>query len=169
MHLGEIRRLLERLREAEALSEQLNDDRRRGRVSAYLSQAHSILGEPDEARVFGVRALEIAEHLGDVRLRILATTILEHAHYYLGEYERVVELATKNLAAAANRVPEGSTLPGIPTAIQDRYWLIPSLAQLGRFHEGSQCEADAIRLLAASTHREVTVGRAHLGWLERQS
>jgi class 3 adenylate cyclase/tetratricopeptide (TPR) repeat protein len=168
-HLGEVRLLLERLREAEALSAQLNDDRRRGRVSVFLTQAHSLLGEPDDARVIGMRALEIAEHLGDVRLRIPATTNLEQAHYYLGEYERVVELATKNLAALpANRVPVGwsGMFPVgsgmlVPTAVLDRYWLILSLAQLGRFHEGSQREAEATRLLAESTHREVAVGRVH--------
>ena len=47
----------------------------------------------------GTRALEIAGRLGDLRLRILTTTYLGQAHYYRGEYERVVELATDNLAA----------------------------------------------------------------------
>ena len=47
----------------------------------------------------GTRALEIAGRLGDLRLRILTTTYLEQAHYHRGEYERVVELATDNLAA----------------------------------------------------------------------
>ena len=77
---------LERLREAEALAERLNDDRRRGRVCAFMTNAHSLLGELDEALVTGTRALEIAERLGDLRLRILTTTYLEQAHYYRGEY-----------------------------------------------------------------------------------
>ena len=68
--LGEVRRVPERLREAEVLAEQLNDDRRRGRVSAVLTNAHSHLGELDEALVTGTRALEIAGRLGDVRLRV---------------------------------------------------------------------------------------------------
>ena len=92
-------RTLERLREAEALAERLNDDRRRGRVCAFLTNAHSLLGELDEALVTGTRALEIAGRLGDLRLRILTTIYLEQAHYYRGDYERVVELATDNLAA----------------------------------------------------------------------
>ena len=69
--LGEIRRALERLREAEALAERLNDDRRRGRVCAFMTNVHSLLGELDEALVTGARALEIAGRLGDLRLRIL--------------------------------------------------------------------------------------------------
>lgn len=47
----------------------------------------------------GTPALEIAGRLGDLRLRILATSYPEHAHYFRGEYERVVALATDNLAA----------------------------------------------------------------------
>ena len=64
-----------------------------------MTNVHTLLGELDEALVAGTRALEIAGRLGDLKLRILATTYLEQAHYLRGEYERVVELATDNLAA----------------------------------------------------------------------
>ena len=69
-------RALDRLREAEALAERLNDDRRRGRVCAFMTNIHSMLGDLDEALVTGTRALEIAGRLGDLRLRILTTTYL---------------------------------------------------------------------------------------------
>ena len=55
----------------------MNDDRRRGRVCAFVTNVHSLLGELDEALVTGTRALEIAGRLGDLRLRILTTTYLE--------------------------------------------------------------------------------------------
>jgi len=83
--------MLERLREAEALAERLNDERRRGQVGAFMTQVHSQLGEVDEALVTGTRALEIAGRLGDLRLSIVTTTQLELTHYYRGEYERVVK------------------------------------------------------------------------------
>jgi predicted ATPase len=79
--LGDARRVLERLREAEALAERLNDDRRRGRVWAFMTNIHSLLGELDEALVAGTRAMEIGGRLGDTRLRILATTFLAQVHY----------------------------------------------------------------------------------------
>jgi hypothetical protein len=91
--------VLELLREAEALAERRNDDARRGRVCAFMTNIHTRLGDPDEALVSGGRALEIAARLGDLRLRILATTYLVQAHFHRGEYARVVELATANLAA----------------------------------------------------------------------
>ena len=159
--LGEVRRALERLREAEALAERLNDDRRRGRVCALMTTVHSLLGELDEALVTGTRALEIAGRLGDLGLRIPTTTYLEQAHYYRGEYERVVELATDNLAALpADRVDEYFGLTA-PPAVYDRYWLVMSLAQLGRFAEAADHKAEGLRL-AEPTHHAYTVAQAHL-------
>ena len=63
--LSEVRRMLERLREAEALAERLNDDHRRGRVCALLTNSHSQIGDLDDAVVAGARALEIAGRLKD--------------------------------------------------------------------------------------------------------
>src|SRR5262245_6117380 len=80
--LGEYRRVRERLREAQAIAESLNDERRRGRVCAVLINAHSQLGELDEAMTMGARALQIAESRGDLKLRLLTTTYLEQASYF---------------------------------------------------------------------------------------
>jgi class 3 adenylate cyclase/tetratricopeptide (TPR) repeat protein len=158
--LGEIRRALERLREAEALAERLNDDRRRGRVCAFMTIIHFLFGELDEALVTGTRALEIAGRLGDLRLRLLATSYLGQVHYSRGEYERVVKLATDNLAALpADWIYEsfGATQPA---SVYDRVWLALSLAQLGRFAEAAEYEAEVIRL-AQPTQHAYTIGLAH--------
>jgi tetratricopeptide (TPR) repeat protein len=157
--LGEGRRMLERLREAEALAERLNDDRRRGRVCALMTNVHQLLGELDEALVTGTRALEIAGRLGDLRLRILATTYLEQVHYHRGEYERVVELATDNLAALPADWVYEYLGTSAPISVYDRCNLVMSLAQLGRFAEATKYEAEAIRL-AEPTHHAFTVGAA---------
>jgi tetratricopeptide (TPR) repeat protein len=164
VELGEVRRAMERLREAEALAEKLNDDHRRGWVSASVTNAHTHLGELDEALVTSTRALEIAGRLGDLRLRIQTTIYLAQAHYHRGDYERVVELATDNLAALlADSVHEsfGARMP-----IIDRNWLVISLAELGRFAEAAPYEAEALRL-AEATNYASTVGEAHVaaGWL----
>jgi hypothetical protein len=39
---------MERLREAETLAERLNDDRRRGRVCAFMTNILTLVGELDE-------------------------------------------------------------------------------------------------------------------------
>src|SRR5262245_12736285 len=156
--LGEARRVRERLSEAMSLAERLNDDRRRGRASGRMTNAHALLGELDEAVASGTHALEIARRLGDPRLRIMITTQLEQAHFYRGDYVRVVELATFNLAAApADAIHER---PGLttPVAIYDRYWLVRSLIELGRFAEAAQHAAEALRL-AEPTHPAYTFGQ----------
>jgi class 3 adenylate cyclase/tetratricopeptide (TPR) repeat protein len=158
--LGEGRRMLERLREAEALAERLNDDRRRGRVYALATNDYSRLGELDEALVTGSRALEIAGRLGDVRLRILTTSFLGQVHYYRGEYERAVELATDNLAALpADWVYEYFENIA-PASVYDRACLVRSLAELGRFAEAAKYEGEAIRI-AETTRHAFTIGVAH--------
>ena len=97
--LGEVRRTLERLREAEALAERLNDDRRRGRVCAVMIYIHSLRGELDEALATGTRALEIAGRLGDLRLRILTTSYLDQAHYFRASTSGRSNWPPSNLAA----------------------------------------------------------------------
>ena len=97
--LGDGRRMLQCLREGEALAERLNDDRRRGRVCAFLTNTHSMLGELDAALASGGRAMDIVHRLGDVDLRTVNACYLVQAHFLRGDYERTVELAIGNIAA----------------------------------------------------------------------
>jgi class 3 adenylate cyclase/tetratricopeptide (TPR) repeat protein len=158
--LAEIPRCLERLREADALAEQLKDDRRRGHISALVMNIHSDLGELDEAQAFGIRAVTIARTLGDLDLRVLATSFLAHTHYLRGDYEQVVELTTENLAALpADRVHEDFGTAA-PASVYDRCQLVVSLAQLGRFAEAAEHEAEAMRL-AEPTQNAYAVAVAH--------
>jgi transcriptional regulator of acetoin/glycerol metabolism/tetratricopeptide (TPR) repeat protein len=158
--LGEVRRAVKLLREAEALAESLNDERRRGRVCAVLINRHSLLGEFDEALVRGARALEIARRLGDSRLRVLTTTYLGQAHHYRGDYEQAVELATDSLSALPANLDYESFGTNIAISIYDRCWLVQSLAQLGRFEEAAPYEAEALHR-AEPTHHAYTVGHAY--------
>jgi tetratricopeptide (TPR) repeat protein len=83
-------------------------------------------------------------------------------HYYRGEYERMVALATDNLAVLpADWVSENFGL-GAPPSVSDRFWLMMSLAELGRFSEAVEAAAAAIRL-AEPTQHAYTVGLAHIG------
>jgi hypothetical protein len=103
--------------------------------------------------------LEIAERLGDLRLRILTTTHLEITHHSRGDYGRVVELATDNLRV----LPEDWVYEfGVsPPSVQDRYWLVSSLSQLGRFAEAATQGAEALRLAELAQHA-FTIGAACL-------
>ena len=147
--LGEMPMALQRLREAEALAERLEDDYRRGRVAAFMTTVYADLRELDEALASGTRALEVADRLGDLRLRIVTTTYLEQAHYFRSEYERVIELATKNLAAFPTDWMDEYAGITAPPPVYDRCWLVAGLAQLGRFREAIERQAEATQLAEA--------------------
>jgi class 3 adenylate cyclase/tetratricopeptide (TPR) repeat protein len=161
--LGEGRTMLEQLREAEAVAERLQDDRRRGQVYALMTTVHSTLDELDEALVTGTRALEIAERLGDLRLRIVATSHLEQVYHYRGEYRHVFEFAPDNLALPADWVHEYFGMAALPSVF-GRAYPIMSLAELGRFAEAAKHAAEAIRL-AESTQHVFTIGWAYFAAL----
>jgi tetratricopeptide (TPR) repeat protein len=150
--LGEPRRALERLREAETFAERLHDDRRRGHVCAFMTPAYGQLGELDEALACGTRALAIAGVLGDLELRILSTSLLEQVHFNRGEYERVVELATDNLAALPADWVYESFGNYAPASVFDRFLLVRSLAELGRFAPAAEDAAEAVRLAESTQH-----------------
>jgi DNA-binding SARP family transcriptional activator/tetratricopeptide (TPR) repeat protein len=152
MQLVEFKRCLEVLGEAEALAERLDDDGRRGRASAFLANMHTRLDDPDAALVHGRRSLQIAARLGDLRLRILATSFLGYAHFCRGEFTRSVELATANLAALPAEWAHEFFGSSQPPAVNDRCRLIVSLAHLGRFAEASPHEAELIRLVEEMQH-----------------
>ncbi len=138
----------------------MNDDRRRGHICALLTNDHSLLGELDESLAFGTRALSIARALGDPQLRLHAQTHLEQTHYYRGEYERAIELATDNLSAPPADL--GQRMPGLGPvpSVYVRYWLVMSLAQIGRFAEAAEVQAEMIRL-AEPTDSPYTIAVAH--------
>ncbi|SCB50645.1 Adenylate and Guanylate cyclase catalytic domain-containing protein [Bradyrhizobium shewense] len=161
VQLGEFRRSLLRLREAEALAERMDDDRRRGRFCAVMTGMHGGLGELDDGLTCGTRALEIAGRLGDLRLRILATSFVAQVHFFRGEHARVVDLTTDNLSV----LPAGWGMDNFgiaaPPSVYDRGYLILSLAELGRFEEATEPAAEAIRLVA-SPLGAYAAGWAHL-------
>jgi class 3 adenylate cyclase/tetratricopeptide (TPR) repeat protein len=154
--LSEFRATLERLREAETLAERLNDEHRIARVSAFMTNIYSLLEETDEALVTGTRAVAVAARLGNLRLRILATTYLAQTYYIRGEYKRVIELATDNLTALPGDWVREFFGINAPPSVFDRTWLILGLAQLGRFAQAAEHEAEAIRLAESMHHAPTT-------------
>lgn len=156
--LGEIRLTLEHLKEAEAIANRLSDDRRCGRVCASQGMNLSLLGKVDEALVAARRALAIAGRLGDMQLRIWATSLLEHAHFLRGDYADVVALATENLALLPTS--DGYLARFVPPSVWDRVMLVKTFTELGRFAEGAALVVEAIRFADPMPHR-YPAGLAH--------
>ena len=157
-NLGETRKALQRLREAEPLAEKLNDESRRGLVCTGMCVMNCYHGELDHALANGARALAIAEQIGDASLRSLAVNDLIQVHWNRGEYERVVELAT---GSPAEMPREALYLAHSPGPIWGQCNLVRSLAELGRFAEAAR-HADEVLRLAEPIRGTHTVGMAHL-------
>jgi tetratricopeptide (TPR) repeat protein len=157
--LGEVRKMLEHLREAETLAKRLNDDRRLGRACGLMMTVLSTLDELDEALLTGTRAVEISTRAGDSRLLIVTKSCLEQVHYYRGEYEHVVKIATENLAALPPEWDHEFFGMAVPPSIFGRTYLIMSLAELGRFAEAAKYAAEGIELAEPTQHAH-TIGFA---------
>jgi tetratricopeptide (TPR) repeat protein len=97
--LGDFGRMFELLGEAEALAKTLEDPRRLGWVSAYLSPYFSNTGDQDQAIETGQRALAIATASGDFALEMMATFFLGLPSLALGHYEQQVQFHRRNVEA----------------------------------------------------------------------
>jgi class 3 adenylate cyclase/tetratricopeptide (TPR) repeat protein len=150
--LGEVRQMLDRLREAEGLAERLKDDRRRGRVCAMLTTVLSTLDGLEEALATGTRAVQIAERAQDLRLAVITKSCLEEAYYYRGDYERAVGIGVETLAAMPAEWAHDYLGLAVPPSIFGRAWLIMSLAELGRFAEAASYAAEATQLAERTQH-----------------
>jgi tetratricopeptide (TPR) repeat protein len=162
VQLGDISAMLDRLQEAESVAEQLNDDERRGGVCAVMVTAHGIRGEFDHALKAANRALDVARRVGDLRLRILTTNFLALVYYNLGDYERSVACALENVVALPTEWTYELLGNIAPSSTYDRFWLVMNLAQLGRFIEAAQYEAEARRLIEP-LHHPMTIGVHYFG------
>jgi predicted ATPase/class 3 adenylate cyclase len=154
--LGEYRRRLALLGEAEALARVLDDRARRGRVLAQMAQLLRLTGDLDGAIAAGQQALELAAELGDRALQLHASYNLGQVYTAIGDFGRAAELLRRNVEAA----DRGSGTPSTDVRIQSRAWLAQTLGALGAFAEGRRHGEEALRL-ATLEGRGVTPITAH--------
>jgi class 3 adenylate cyclase/tetratricopeptide (TPR) repeat protein len=150
--LGELQRVIDYLREAEALAKQIDDQPRLSRMSLYMSHVFLVSGYPTEARTFAERAHTIAEALSELPLRIGASIYLGAAYLAGGDYRGAEELLRK-----AAQLVEGERsyqrfgMHGFP-AVLSRFYLAWSLAERGAFNEAIPVGQESIRIAEAVDH-----------------
>jgi class 3 adenylate cyclase/tetratricopeptide (TPR) repeat protein len=150
--LGEIRQMLDSLREAKTLAEALDDQPRLGRVSAYMSRYFDDMGDHDAAVASGEHALTVAETLEDFALQIMAHHFLGRAYHSLGDHRRAMRLLRSNVESlAGDLLRERFGLTGLASVIS-RAWLARCLAELGAFPEGIAHGEEAVRIAEAVDH-----------------
>ena len=150
--LGELGRIFDYLHEAETLAQALDDQRRLGRVSAYMAHYLWAAGDPERAISAGQRALEIAETLGDFALRIDVNFHLGLAYHSLGDYRRALECFGRNVASLQGElVRERFGMSALPSVLS-RGWSVKCLAELGEFAEAIAPGEEAVRIAEAVDH-----------------
>jgi class 3 adenylate cyclase/tetratricopeptide (TPR) repeat protein len=160
--LGEMKQMLDHLREAATIAEILDDQPRLGRVSAYMCRYFREIGDHDGAVESGQHALAVAETLGDFVLQVMANHYLGVAYHVLGDHRRAMGLLRRNVESlAGDLLRERFGLTGHP-AVLSRAWLVRCLAELGAFPEGIAHAEEAVRIAEAVDHPNSLI-HAYLG------
>jgi class 3 adenylate cyclase/tetratricopeptide (TPR) repeat protein len=151
--LGEFERILEYLREAEALAKTINDQRRLARVCAYMSFSLCwLMGEHRAAIDSGERALAIAADLADFGFTVAPNYFVGQAYLALGDYSRAIDHLRRNAEVlVGDRVREHFGVRILP-AVGSRARLAHALAELGEFAPGIAIGREAVWLAEATDH-----------------
>ena len=150
--LGEFGRMEACLREAETLAEALDDTRRLGQISIFLSNNFYFMNAYDKAIAAGQRSLTLATASRDVVQQALANLRLGLAYAAQGGYRRAIGCYSQTVAAldGARRYELfGQVL--VP-AVHARALLIMCYADLGTFAEGSAPGAEGLQIAETVAH-----------------
>jgi tetratricopeptide (TPR) repeat protein len=145
--------ILEALREAEALATALDDPRRLGQVSVFLSIHFLLIGAYDQAIAAAQHALALATAGGDLVLQALANERLGIAYRAQGDYRRAIDCfgqTVASLGGAQHRERFGQLV--LP-AILSRALLATCHAELGLFAEGRTLGDEGLRMAEAVDYR----------------
>jgi tetratricopeptide (TPR) repeat protein len=146
--LGQVRRILEHLRAAEALAAGMGDRLRLGRIASFTANCLVNQARYAEALTAGARALAIAQELQDQSIEIATRIYMARARLSRGECREAIEIL-----GALNEIPADDFL-GLPMlpATAVRTVLAACLAETGDFR-GAAVQASEAAERAASTRQ----------------
>jgi tetratricopeptide (TPR) repeat protein len=145
-------RILACLREAEALAVALNDSRRLGQISGFLSVYFRNLGAYDQAIVAAQHALTLATTEQDLVLQALANLFLGATYWAQGNYQWAIDCLRQTVASLHGaRCYERFGQANLP-AVQARAFLAACAAELGRFTQGRTLGEEGLRIAEVVAH-----------------
>jgi class 3 adenylate cyclase/tetratricopeptide (TPR) repeat protein len=154
--LGDRARMGEHLREAEALTRALGDQRRLARIATFMVVQSLGGGHYAEAVRSGHEALELGRSLGDRSIEVVATSFLGMAHVTRGAFRDAVSVLEGNLVLAPDQRHERFGAPAIQLALS-KTLLADALSELGRFDEATRHAEDAVLIAEESDHHPFTL------------
>jgi len=147
---GAFGRILACLREAAALAAALDDARRQGQVSLFLSLHFSHRGAYDQAIACAQRAL--AASSGEVVLHALANLYLGRAYQLHADYHRAIDCFGQTMASLEGARRDERFGHLIPPAVRSRISLVVCHAEVGTFAEGCALGDEGLRIAEAIDH-----------------
>jgi class 3 adenylate cyclase/tetratricopeptide (TPR) repeat protein len=167
---GELARVLEVLRTADALAAALGEPGRQGRVALYMALHFCWAGAYDQSIVASERALALATTSGDVGGQVQAHNYLGCAFHALGDYSRAMAVLQQARAAlTGEQCYERFGQVSLP-AVLTRTWLGLCLAEVGASREGIIIGTESRRLAEAVDHPADRMGASYtlgLSYLHR--
>jgi predicted ATPase len=133
---GNSGRILASLREAETLAEALDDPRRLGQVSVFLSNYFYRMSVYDQAIAAAQRALALAMAGGNAVLEALANQFLGMASQAQGAYGRAIDCLGQTVASLEGAQRRERFGQAILPSVNSRAYLAWCHAELGTFAEG---------------------------------
>ncbi|HEY2994422.1 MAG TPA: BREX system ATP-binding domain-containing protein [Methylomirabilota bacterium] len=169
MNLGEFRRSLDRMVEAEALARAADDQGRLGRILSRMAYDLASLGDFSAALVKAEAALAIAAQTDDRASLISVNVMIARILYGAGQYGPAIDAArrTLDLVPAEDRAPSPkarrfSVLSNISFS---RFWLVVAMAEVGKFQEGAVLGVEAVAIARALGRFQAVVALLGLGRL----
>jgi class 3 adenylate cyclase/tetratricopeptide (TPR) repeat protein len=150
--LGDLERILVRLREAEGLAEALGDQRRLAQVSLFLSRHFSGVGAHEQAITTAQRALALTTADGAGVFQALANLYLGGAYQAQGAYRRAIHCLGQTVAFLDRaRGHEHFGQVYLP-AVTSRGRLAMCHAELGMFAEGRVLGDEGLEIAEVAAH-----------------
>jgi tetratricopeptide (TPR) repeat protein len=149
---GDSERMLACLHEAEALAAALDDPRRLGQVSHFLSLHYYFLCTHDQAIAAAQRALVLATAAGDVVRQALANHDLGRAYRAQGDYRRAIDCIEQTVASLDGARRHERFGEAFLPAVLSRAYLAWCHADLGTFAEGRAFGEEGLRIAEVVDH-----------------
>jgi predicted ATPase len=180
--LGQFRRTVKSLQEAQALARMLGDERRLGILDSHLANYLHLTGHLAGAVEQAQDALAIATRLDDLPLRIVTTAYLGFVYHTQGRYRESAELSRRNVATLRGDLETQRLGMAALPAVYSRTCLAWALAELGEFAEAEAAGREALAVADRAAHSYSLVYaclaggvvglrrgdfEAAAGWLER--
>jgi tetratricopeptide (TPR) repeat protein len=145
-------RVLAYLREAETLAAALDDPRRLGQVSNFLSVHFYRIGAYDQAIAAAQRVLTLAMGSGEVVLHALANLRLGLAYHAQGEYRRAIDAFRETVASLEGAQRRERFGQIIMPAVHSCAMVAWCHAELGTFTEGRAPGDEGLRMAEGVDH-----------------